>query len=95
MTTKKPIPHFKSYEEEAEFWDTHDLTDYFTFRPVRLEKGVTVRLDSPTLNAVNRQARDKGIGPSTLIRMWVKERVKADRPKERAGSPRRKRRVAS
>lgn len=24
----KPIPEFKSYKEEAEFWDTHDSTEY-------------------------------------------------------------------
>lgn len=25
----KPIPKFKNEEEEANFWDTHDTTDYF------------------------------------------------------------------
>lgn len=24
----KPIPDFKSFEEEANFWDTHDTTEY-------------------------------------------------------------------
>lgn len=24
----KPIPDFKSLEEEANFWDTHDTTEY-------------------------------------------------------------------
>jgi hypothetical protein len=24
----KPIPNFKSLEEEANFWDTHDTTEY-------------------------------------------------------------------
>lgn len=27
----KPIPKFKSDLEEAKFWDTHDLTEYFDF----------------------------------------------------------------
>ena len=26
---KKRLPHFKTAEEEAEFWDTHSLTDYW------------------------------------------------------------------
>ena len=25
----KPIPPFTSYEEEAEFWDTHSVTDFW------------------------------------------------------------------
>ena len=34
----KPIPAFKSYQEEAEFWDTHEATDYFDFSsPFQLE----------------------------------------------------------
>ena len=26
---KKKLPHFKTAEEEAKFWDTHSLKDYF------------------------------------------------------------------
>lgn len=42
MTRKKhidPIPdEFASYEEAAEFWDTHDTTDYpDAFRTVNIE----------------------------------------------------------
>ena len=31
MKKKKvdPIPKFKNYKEEAEFWDTHSLADYW------------------------------------------------------------------
>ena len=41
MSTKKkvePIPEqFQSYEEAAEFWDTHDTTDYLDLmRSVKL-----------------------------------------------------------
>lgn len=25
----KPIPKFKNEDEERDFWDTHDTTDYF------------------------------------------------------------------
>jgi hypothetical protein len=39
--TKKPksrIPEFKSYAEEAEWWDTHSVVDYLDeFEPVELE----------------------------------------------------------
>ncbi len=37
MKPKEPIPEFKSRQEEAEFWDTHDLADYWDeFKPVKV-----------------------------------------------------------
>ena len=41
------IPHFKSRKEEAEFWDTHDATDYIN--ELKPAKG-TMKL-SPELRA--------------------------------------------
>ncbi len=29
MSEDKQIPEFKSYEEMADFWDTHGLADYW------------------------------------------------------------------
>ena len=29
MRENKHIPEFKSYDEMAEFWDTHSLSDYW------------------------------------------------------------------
>ena len=77
------IPEFKSIEEEAEFWDTHDTADYEDeFKPVRvrfaknLSEGITIRLDPETLAQVRAEAKEKGIGPTTLIRMWILERLR-------------------
>ena len=87
--TTKPsrIPEFASIEEEAAFWDTHSTADYEDkFRPVRvrfaknLSEGMTIRLDSETLRKVRSLAHEKGIGPTTLIRMWILERLKETHP---------------
>ena len=79
---KKPVPEFASREEEAEFWDTHSLADHWDeFKPVKvrfaknLSQGVTIRLDPDTLHDVRELAQEKGMGPTTLIRMWVMERL--------------------
>lgn len=32
MTKMKKIPNFKNEEEEANFWDTHDTTEYFDIK---------------------------------------------------------------
>lgn len=76
------IPSFNSIEEEAAFWDTHSFTDFDDeFTPVEvtvskhLSAPLSVRLDPRDRAEIDRQARAKGIGPSTLIRMWVKEHL--------------------
>ncbi len=83
MKPKEPIPQFASRQEEAEFWDTHDFADYCDeWKPVKarfaknLSEGITIRLDPETLYELRRQASDKGIGPTTLVRMWVLERLR-------------------
>lgn len=85
---RPPIPEFKSKEEEAEFWDTHDLADYWhEFKPVRvrfaksLSQGITIRLDPETLAELRKRAKEKGIGPTTLIRMWVLEHIQGQEGK--------------
>ena len=83
---KSRIPHFKSVEEEAAFWDSHDSTEFedefvevddVQFVKAAPKKVLTVRLEEPTLRDLRRIAKQKGIGPSTLARMWILERLRA------------------
>ncbi len=81
--TKKRIPEFANIEEEAAFWDTHSTADYEDeFKPVpvrfakNLSEGLTIRLDPETLEKVRAEAHERGIGATTLIRMWVLEHVR-------------------
>ncbi|MBI4491964.1 MAG: hypothetical protein HY690_04140 [Chloroflexi bacterium] len=76
------IPDFASREEEAAWFDTHDLADYQDeFKTVRarfarhLSEGITVRLDPETVAELRARAREKGLGPTTLIRMWILEHL--------------------
>jgi predicted DNA binding CopG/RHH family protein len=85
-STKSRIPAFASVEEEAEFWDTHDTTDFEEeFKPVKvrfaknLSHGLTIRLDPDTLEKLRREASQKGIGPTTLVRMLVMEHLQTVR----------------
>jgi predicted transcriptional regulator len=38
-----------------------------------LSEGLTIRLDPDTLAKIRTLAKKKGIGPTTLIRMWILE----------------------
>jgi hypothetical protein len=81
---RDPIPEFTSNEDEAAFWDTHSLADYWDeFRPVRvrfaknLSRGITIRLDPETLLTLRERAKERGVGPTTLARMWILEHLAA------------------
>jgi hypothetical protein len=85
---KSRIPIFKSIEEEAAFWDTHsseEFADELTpaenvkFVKGKSKKALTVRFDEDTFDELNREASEKGIGPSTLARMLILEHLRARR----------------
>lgn len=82
---KNKIPEFKSLEEEVEFWDTHDTTDFEDeFKPLRvrvarnLKHIFSVRFEGKTLSDLDAEAEKKGLGTGALIRMWVKERLQEE-----------------
>ena len=80
------IPAFNSYEEEANFWDTHSITDFrgeteaVKVRATRgLSANVQVRFDPETDHELEAIARERGMKKATLIRTWVLERLRQDR----------------
>jgi len=80
----KPIPPFKTLDEEADFWDTHDTSLLGKVPLMKLpliesekEQVMTVRLQQSIKERLSRFARAKGINPSTLARMWIIEKLNA------------------
>jgi hypothetical protein len=79
------IPAFSNVEEEAAFWDSHDFTDFAAeSSPVEIIVGqelaerLTLRLDHDDRQELMRRAKAKGVGPSTLARIWLKERLRQE-----------------
>lgn len=78
------IPAFNSIEEEAEFWDMHDLSEFFgvEFQVVegRDEPEISDRLIVPLAPAdreeLARQAEAQGLPPAVLVRLWIEERLR-------------------
>ena len=83
----RPIPQFKSLEEEAEFWDKHSPLDFpdewVEVKRVKVARPLghilAVRLDARTIDRLAEVGRAKGLGPSTLARMWLLERLEQDK----------------
>jgi predicted DNA binding CopG/RHH family protein len=78
------LPKFVSEQEEAEFWDTHDSTEFLDeTEPIETcfvdqrppKKQITIRLEPSVIEQIKKVASGKGIGYQTLIRMWVMEQL--------------------
>lgn len=80
---KDPIPEDVSREELAQFWDTHSVADYRDeLKPVQVRfsgrkfsEPITIRFDQEALHVAREEAGKKGIGVTTLIRMWAYEQI--------------------
>lgn len=73
------IPQTDSIQELADFWDTHDLTDFEdeleeVTAPV-FDNSVSVQLKSEELEIIKTLAKLRGISPANLIREWVLEHI--------------------
>ena len=80
------IPAFKSYEEEANFWDTHSFTDFEDeFEDVEIifdldrpkEETLIVRLQKNLKEKLENLAKRKGVSLSTLARILLTERLQS------------------
>jgi hypothetical protein len=77
------LPETDSIRELAEFWDTHDVTEFadelvevnervFARRPA---SGVTVPLTVRELQALRELAASRGVDETALIRSWIQEKL--------------------
>lgn len=85
FTRPKPIKPFKTLDEEADFWDTHDTSPLLIDPSTPLEalpliepekdSTVTLRLQKSVKDKIQQIARSKGINFSTLSRLWLVEKL--------------------
>ncbi len=83
------IPYFESDEAAAEFWDKHEFTEFPEFveklgkllkaRQGENKKLIALKVEPSLLGAIKAVAAAKGLGYSALIRMWLLERLQAER----------------
>lgn len=82
----KPIKPFKTLDEEAAFWDTHDVSALFKNPKTPLsalpllesEKNevITLRIQKSVKERIAQLARSQGINLTTLARMWLIEHLR-------------------
>jgi hypothetical protein len=77
-----PLPaHFGTLRETAEFWDAHDLADYWDLTEeveieVELQRTRYLFALTPDLaEGISQQASRRGVSAETLINLWLSEKL--------------------
>jgi len=79
---KSSITRAESYKAMGEFWDTHDLVDYWEqTEPAEFEADIQSEVVYyPVDNVLSAQiaaaARQRGVSPETLLNLWVQEKLR-------------------
>ena len=77
MKERDPIPSSDNIQELAEFWQTHDSTDYLDLMvevpgPLLVrKKAVKVPLKSAEAKTLQKMAEPKGLSTAELVHTWV------------------------
>lgn len=81
---KSSISKAQSYRDIGEFWDTHDLADYWEqTRPAEFDVDIRTEvtyypLDVVLAARIRAAAQRRGISPETLLNLWVQERLQQE-----------------
>ena len=82
--TTDPLPkEFSSYEEAAEFWDSHDTTDYLgDSETVKVnselrERHFAIEIDLAVAVILRKEAKRRGTTPSRLANDLLRQRLSA------------------
>jgi predicted DNA binding CopG/RHH family protein len=80
----EPIPdQFTSFEQLANFWETHDLTDYeeqlheVSYKVARKPtRQFVVTLSDELTQTMRKAVHHEGVSMQTLVNLWVQERLR-------------------
>lgn len=87
----RPVPKFRKEQDERDFWNSHDATDYFDFsksKRVEIEfdpgieapvKSISLRLPRDMLNELKVLASKKDIPYQSLIKVYLAQKIAEER----------------
>ena len=88
MSKVKKVPTFKTEQEEREFWETHDSSDYVDWakaESVSLSnlkpstKTISLRLPEGLLDSIKIEANKRDMPYQSLIKVWLADDVEQSR----------------
>lgn len=84
----KPIPKFKTEEQEFEFWSTHDSSEYVDWSKAQKVRFPNLKLSTETislrlplwlLDELKQLANQKDVPYQSLLKVYLSERVQEER----------------
>ena len=81
---KRSISQGQSYREIGEFWDSHDVTDYWAqTEPVEFEVDIQsdvsyFALEQSLAVGLVKIARQRGVSLETLVNLWLQQKLDAE-----------------
>ena len=95
----KPIPTFRSEDEEREFWATHDTADYIDWSQARWvafpnlkpsSETISLRLPAALLADLKILANKRDVPYQSLLKVFLAERLRHERAADAAAMPHRR-----
>jgi hypothetical protein len=84
------LPEFRNEREMADFFDTHDVSEYWDeMEPVEnlkvrvipsRKKQVSLRLSAPVVDLLGSVAASEGVSRQALLQRWVEEKLRQHLP---------------
>ena len=84
---KTKISQSQNYEGLSEFWEVHDLADYWdqtqlAHFEIDIQSHITYyAIDNELAASLHKIARKRGISANTLLNLWIQEKVKSQQAK--------------
>lgn len=87
MKKLKQIPKFKNEDAERDFWDTHDVTDYFDMSKAERvifpnlkfsTETISLRLPESLLAEIKALANKKDVPYQSLMKIFLAERIEKE-----------------
>ena len=81
----KPLPKFASLDELVEFFDTHDMGQYWNQLPLaKFDVNIKTRkhlvaIDNEIIPKLNKIAKSKKVPSEMLINTWLREKIETSK----------------
>lgn len=89
LRRKSSVSKARTYAEMGEFWDEHDLSDFWSkTRPARADVELESEeslyaIEKGLSETIRREAKERGVSPHTLVNLWLQEKIQKLKPQSR------------
>lgn len=89
VARKSSVSKARTYGKMGDFWDEHDLSDYWSkTRPARVDvdsesEESLYAVEKGLSETIRREAKERGVSAHTLVNLWLQEKIQKLKPQSR------------